>query len=207
MRLFDEFNVLYENEILDIDTYFDDMELSEEEKEKRKKFSRELQNAVLFIFALLSVMKDHGYQNKKFIINQLQIRYSEILIEYMDIDKYLDDYIREFAEENVDVTLRHYGEKFFTSEERSLLIAVNEANSVFNYNEFSDAIKSGKTEKQWITEKDSRVRKTHRKVDNEIIPIKEAFVVGDSLMLFPKDRSLNASEKEIAGCRCTIKYF
>lgn len=55
--------------------------------------------------------------------------------------------------------------------------------------------------------KDQRVRKTHREVDGETIPIDEVFLVGESLMRFPKDTSLGASAEEIVNCRCVVKYI
>ena len=125
----------------------------------------------------------------------------------MDIDKYLEDYISNFSEETVDVTLRHINEPFYLSDDRSLLIAESEANGVFNYQEFSEAVKAGKTRKRWITERDNKVRETHAEVNGIAIPINEPFVVGNSLMMFPKDTSLNAEMEQIANCRCTIKYF
>lgn len=39
-----------------------------------------------------------------------------------------------------------------------------------------------------------------------VIDIFEPFEVGNSLMMFPKDHSLGAQVKEIAGCRCSLKY-
>lgn len=205
MRLFDELGA--SQSILSIDEYFDSMELSKIEKKKRKAFAEDMQEAMLFIFALFSVMKQYNRINKEFIISQLQSRYSEIVLQYMDIDKYLEDYISDFSEETVDVTLRHIDEPFYLSDDRSLLVSENEANGVFNYQEFSEAVKSGKTRKRWITERDNKVRKTHAEVNGITIPINEPFVVGNSLMMFAKDTSLNAEMEQIAGCRCTIKYF
>lgn len=205
MRLFDELGT--SQSILSIDEYFDEMDLTEIEKKKRKAFAEDMQEAMLFIFTLFSVMKQYNRINKEFIISQLQSRYSEIVLQYMDIDKYLEDYIQNFSEETVDVTLKHIDEPFYLSDDRSLLIATNEGNSIFNYQEFSEAVNAGKTKKRWITERDNKVRETHAEVNGITIPINEPFVVGDSLMMFPKDMSLNAEMEQIAGCRCTIQYL
>ena len=205
MGLFDELGA--SQSILSIDEYFNEMDLTEAEKEKRKEFAESMEETMLFIFTLFSVMKQYNRMNKKFIISQLRSRYSEIVLQYMDIDKYLEDYISNFSEETVDVTLRHINEPFYLSDDRSLLIAESEANGVFNYQEFSEAVKAGKTRKRWITERDNKVRETHAEVNGIAIPINEPFVVGNSLMMFPKDTSLNAEMEQIANCRCTIKYF
>lgn len=210
MRLFDEINSLSEDEILDIETYFDDMELSDEEKEKRKEFSRQMNEVMMFIFALFLTMKDYSYIDKNFIIKQLEIRYSEIVSQFANLDGYIEDYIERFSKETVDITIEHGADDYWTSEKRSVAIAVNEANSIIGYQQLQDAIEKGYTRKTWITERDNKVRKTHRAVDSKTISLTEYFQVGNSHMLFPHDNvsdlGIFAKAKEICGCRCSIKY-
>lgn len=207
MRLFDELNDFSEDEILDIDAYFDEMELSEEAKEERKKFAKDMKEIMLFLFSLFLVMKEKSYMDKQLIISQLQSRYSDLVVEYMKIDKYIEEHIKEFSEETVDTTLRHIVEEFYLSEDRGVLISVNEANSTLNYKDFANAIEDGKTEKQWITEKDQKVRKTHKRLDSVIIPIEDTFVVGNTLMRFPHDTFYGIDYKELSNCRCTVRYI
>ena len=207
MRMIDKLNNLSGYKLIEIDSYFDEMELSEEEKEKRKEFAKSMEEIMLFIFVLFSIMKQYNRINKEFIVSNLQSRYSEIVSQYINIDKYLKEYISEFSEETVDTTIKHIDETFYLSEDRGTLIAVNEANTTLNYKQFSDAIKDGKTRKQWITEKDSRVRKTHKALDDKTIPIEDVFLVGDTLMRFPHDTLYGIDYKELSNCRCTIKYF
>lgn len=210
MRLFDEINDLSEYEIIDIDTYFDEMELSDEEKEKRKEFSKSMVDAMLFIFALFSVMRQYNSVNKQFIISQLQSRYSELVLQYMDIDKMVDDYIQKFSEEIVDTTLKYPDEEYYLSNDRATLIGVNEANSILGYSQLQEAKEKGYTRKTWVTEGDKKVRRTHREADMQEIPIDDYFVVGNSLMLFPHDNLSEygkyAEAKEIVNCRCTAVY-
>ncbi len=125
----------------------------------------------------------------------------------MDIDKYLDDYIADFAIETVGATIKHIDEPFYLSNDRGILISENEANGIFNYGEFSEAVKAGKKRKQWVDVRDGKERETHREVGGTVIPIEDTFVVGNSLMRFAKDSSMGAELKEIANCRCTTKYF
>lgn len=205
MGVFDILNI--PESILPIEEYFESMDLTELEKKKRKNFAFEVEDIILYIFSLFSVMKQYKRINKEFIISQLKERYSEVVLQYMDIDEYLGRYIEDFSQETVDVTLRHIDELFYLSDDRGLLIATNEGNSIFNYQEYADAIKAGKKRKRWITERDDKVRETHSEVNGLTIPIKEPFVVGNSLMMYPKDRSLNAEMEQIANCRCTIQYF
>lgn len=204
MRLIDEFNILSKDEILDIDSYFNDMELLDEEKEKRKEFSRQMNEVMLFIFALFLTMKDYSYIDKNFIIKQLEIRYSEVVSKFANLDGYIEDYIEKFSKETVEITLEHGADDYWTSEKRSVSISVNEANSIMGYRQLQEAIAQGYTRKTWITERDNRVRKTHREVDRETKDIKEYFLIGNSLMMYPHDFSAEA--KEICGCRCSIKY-
>lgn len=210
MRLFDEINDLSEYEIIDIDTYFDEMELSDKEKEKRKEFSKSMVDAMLFIFALFSVMRQYNSVNKQFIISQLQSRYSELVLQYMDIDKMVDDYIQKFSEEIVDTTLKYPGEEYYLSNDRATLIGVNEANSILGYSQLQEAKEKGYTRKTWVTEGDKKVRRTHREADMQEIPIDDYFVVGNSLMLFPHDNLSEygkyAEAKETVNCRCTAVY-
>lgn len=207
MRLFEEINDLSELGELSISDYFDEMDLSENEKEERKKFANEMQEVLLFIFSLFSVMQQYSSINKQFIISQLQSRYSEVVLRFMDIDKYIGDYITEFSEETTKTTIEHIDESFYLSDERGILISVNEANTTLNYKEFSDAIKSGKTKKQWRTERDKKVRKTHRTLDDKVIPINDTFIVGNTLMRYPHDTMFGIDYKELSNCRCTIKYY
>lgn len=210
MRLFDEISDLSQEEILDINTYFDEMELPNEEKEKRKEFSESMVDIMIFIFALFSVMRQYDNVNKQFIVSQLQSRYSELVLQYMDIDKLVDDYIQRFSEEIVDTTLKYPNEEYYLSDDRATIISVNEANSILGYRQLQEAKEKGYTKKTWITEGDKKVRKTHREVDMQEIPLFEYFLVGNSLMLFPHDNMSEygryAEAKEIINCRCLVVY-
>lgn len=187
--------------------YFDAMEISEEEKQKRISFAEKFEDTMLFIFALYLIMRRYGHMNEKYIIGQLQEKYSEIVSEHMTVDKHMNDYIEEFSQETIDVTKRHDGEEYFTSRERAILLAENEANTSLNYGQYMDALKKGYKKKIWVSERDNRVRVTHREVDGAEIPIDRPFLVGNSLMKFPKDTSMGASSEEIIACRCTVKYL
>ena len=207
MRAIDEINDLSQNEILDISSYFDEMEISGEEKEKRKEFAESMMDIILFIFALFSVMKQYDSMNKQFIVGQLQSRYSEDVLQYMDINKAVDDYIQKFSEEIVDTTLKHLDEEYYLSNDRATIVSVNEANSILGYRQLQEAKEKGFTRKTWITEGDKKVRKTHREVDMKEIPIDEFFLVGDSLMMYPHDNiTFDIDPKEVINCRCSVVY-
>ena len=124
-----------------------------------------------------------------------------------EINSYLEEYSKEFADDVVRSTLDNIDDEYYMSNDRAMFAAENEANTVLNYLEFKEAVANGKTRKRWVDIRDSRERKTHRQVGGTVIGIEEAFMVGNSLMMFPKDTSMGAEAKEIIGCRCTIKYF
>lgn len=207
MREIDEINDLSESNILSIKDYFDEMELTEEEKEQRKKFAYEMEDILLFIFALFSVMKQYDNLNKHYIISQLQTRYLDTVSKYINVDRYIEDYIKEFAIDTVNTTVKNEDKLYFTSDDRAVLIAENESHFTLNRKEYLDAVKSGKKKKQWVDVRDKKERKTHREVGGTVILIDQPFIVGNSLMMFATDHSLNAEAKELINCRCTTRYF
>lgn len=206
-RNFDELNDLESGEILDISAYFDSMELSDEEKEKRKQFSMDFIDIMILYFALISTMQEYGSMNQKFVAENLERDYLKVVAGYMAIDEYMREYSKRFSEEITDTTLRNIEDEYFLSEERAVIVSVNEANTVGNYGQYLQAVKSEKTEKIWLTEGDRRVRASHKEVDGVRSPIDQPFYVGGSLMMFPKDSSLGASPEQIINCRCIVKYY
>lgn len=209
MRMIDKINDLSESNILSIDDYFDEIEeLTEEDKEKRKKFAFEMEDVLLFIFMLFLTMKDYDYINEEYIKSQLQSRYLELVKKYgVDVDFDVSEYIKKFSQDTVDTTLRNSDAPYFTSDDRAVLIAENESQNTFNRKDYLDAIKAGKKRKQWVDIRDKKERETHREVGGMMIPIEEYFLVGNSLLLYPHDYSMNPETKETVNCRCGIRYI
>lgn len=187
--------------------YFGDMDLTEEEKEKRIEVAENLDDLMLFIFALIAIMRESNAVDKDYIALQINSRYMTILQGYMGIDKYLEDYIRQFSNTFIQTTFDSIDDLWYLSSDRSRFIAENESETTWNYDEYRQAIERGKTRKQWVDIMDKRERKTHIEVGGTVIPIEDVFVVGNSLMRYPKDTLYGAKAKEIINCRCTIKYF
>ena len=187
--------------------YFGEMDLTDEEKQQRITAATDFETDLLFLFVLISLYQQYQFSNTDNIVNSFKNKYKDTLSNYIEIDSYINDYLSNFAQTVVETTLNHLDDKYYLSNDRAAYIAENEVNTVYNYKQFIDAINSGKTTKKWIDIKDKRERKTHLKVGGKTKPIQEPFIVGDSLMQFPKDESLNADPKEIINCRCTIKYF
>lgn len=215
---FDELNSI-KTKSVPYELYFSQMDLTDEQKEKRIEFSKKMEEIILFLFALIATYKEFNveivlYNFKKEFIN----RFDRLIEEYIedsnlyekyreDAINYLKNYENEFFDNFFDTTKRNIDDKYYLSNDRAILTAENEANTTINYIEYMNAVSSGKKSKKWIDIKDNKERETHREVGGEKIPINDYFYVGDSMMLFPKDTSMGASLSEIANCRCTIKYF
>ena len=221
---FDEFNNLSPEEISEqkvkkfVKEYFDVMDLPESEKKKREELSIGIYEVMLFIFSLFSAMLESGYVDDEYLLSELKKRYKSEVSKYIKDATYLNNYIDDFCEQAINTTVKHVldrndtsynddlEENYYLSQERALVNGVNEGNSIFNQDDYINAKDSGKKTKTWISERDERVRKTHLEADSQTVLIDEPFVVGDSLLLYPKDTSLGASASEIVNCRCTVIY-
>lgn len=198
--------------------YFEKMQISEKEKKQRIAFSEQMEEAILYIFALVETMLESGEVDQEYIKSQVREYYTEIASSYVEIDFYIRNYIVEFSSQIVDTTFSHLSEPdsedeiiakenvYYLSSDRAMFISECEANTLLNYKAHVDAIESGKTYKTWVDIGDERERPTHLEVGGTKIPIDEAFTVGNSLLMFPHDTSLGAESKEIVNCRCLVKY-
>lgn len=196
----------------DYETYFGDMDLTESEKQKRILISQKLEEEFLAALILLFTMQQ--YQSTQIVIDwemvrlQIEISYRNAIKEVSAINTHLENYIRSFSYEIIDSTKEHENDPYYYSFDRARFMSENESQTICNYSEYEQAIKDGKTKKQWIDMQDRRERKTHIKVGGTIKPIEEPFLVGNSLMMFPKDvDTFGAEAKEYINCRCTVKYF
>lgn len=192
---------------IDYNKYFGEMDLTDEQKEKRIETAKKIETVMLFAFALYMLYKSYNREFDGKARQTIKDRYKD---EIQGLDVIVDDYINQFISDNVDsivdTTEKNPDDAFNLSDDRAMLIAENDANSIWNYEELVEAIKQGKTKKTWHTMFDRKVRHTHRRVDGKTIRIGDVFTVGDSLMMIPKDESMGADIKEIANCRCSIKY-
>lgn len=212
---FDELNRLYEESHRDslrsmpFDRFFGEMDLSQEQKDKRKKTAREIQQFMLLaIMSMYNMMEAGGYDfsDASRIITQ---RYNDLLDELgLSLTAFfVASHVESTAAEIVSATLNHPDDPYFFSTDRARLIAENEANSIYNDAQFQDAILTGKTRKGWRAIIDSRTRGTHVIANGTEIPIDQPFEVGESLLMFPRDVSLSPDPSEIVNCRCTAYYF
>lgn len=189
---FDELNKLF-------GAYFKVMDIPEEDRKKRIDCAFFFYDAVWYILTMIRMENERDrLQDKESYRQSLEYRIRDLEVPYDE------EYIEEVTEDIIDTTFRHLDEEYFLSEQRAVLIAQNEANTVMNGVDFFYAKKSGKKYKTWITENDERVREWHKEVDYTKIPIEEYFYVGNDKMRFPHDYT--ASAENVINCRCSCKY-
>lgn len=212
--MIDELNNLipYENKITDIDKWLDEfyevMPISDERKEKRKSVAKQIREAILFLFSLMYTMAENNSWNYDIALSAFRMEFRNVIVNYVKIDLFMENYIQEFTQKYLDITIEHLSKddaSFFVSDDRATIGGANESNSIIGYEELEEAIKDGSTMKRWRTQRDNRVRHTHREMEGKTIPIDDYFIVGGSALLYPRDPE--GEEKEIAGCRCALEYL
>lgn len=207
---FDEINKLYKPRSIPYDKYFGDMELTGNQIRERISFSEDTEDTLLFILVLIGLLGDYGVPDNERVkqtIETLAIEYRGVIERYTAIDDYLENYVSEFANGFVTTTIENIDDAWYTSNDRAMFDAENEANTILNYKDYLGAISQGYTQKEWRTFRDNRVRKTHKAVDGKTIGIKDYFVVGKALMRFPHDYQLASDHpEELISCRCVLEY-
>lgn len=193
------------------ETYFGEMGLSDAEIEKRIRLAEALDDVFMLLFLLITADVatdtpiDAAYYTD-YAARQYIDTLSEFGIDATDKYPWLMVHASEAAAEIVKQNTENPDEEWNTSDDRAMLIAENETNSICEYTAFQDAVDVGKTRKTWNTMLDRRVRHTHEEIESLTIPIMERFHVGAYEMYQPKDTSLGAGMEEIAGCRCWCTY-
>lgn len=219
VQTFDELNSIANDEEY-YEAYFRDMALSRRQIDDRKGIAEDFEDLMFFIFALILAMMQSDTLDLMSAQEQIYNRYLQILRDKgVTID---DDAVRAariFAEsvprttaeeilkqmENAVEDATDATDGYGTSNRRAREVSASEANTVYNHEDFVNAVASGKTRKQWITILDGRERPTHREVSGVTIPIEEYFAVGDALMLYP--HQAGSPPEEVVNCRCSIRYI
>lgn len=206
----DELNILSrkrsKNRSIPYEQYFGEMGLSDMETKRRIALANELEAIFIGLFLLIEDSEEIPWDSLE---KSLYEDYVSVARKYLGMDKtpsYIDELARNVAYNVLNATKNHLDDDWYTSYDRAVFDAENEANSVAEYGGYTVAIKSGKTKKTWVTMADERVRHTHFMVDGKTIGITEVFDVGSSKMLFPRDITYGASYGEILNCRCWCEY-
>lgn len=203
----DELNMpLSDDEITEeLYQYFREMnEITDEQVGDRVDIAKEIYNLIaMFLFLVSGTTYTNGVQDIDYYVTMLQRRFRDII---GFSDSYTESYVNFITLEIVNTTFENLETEYYLSKDRALDIAETEANTIMNYSDYQNAINNGFTKKQWLTEKDNKVRKSHQLVDNKVVGIKDYFKVGGDMMLFPHDLSMNPKAQNIINCRCHIKY-
>lgn len=184
--------------------WFGDMEITETEKKERESLAEEIE--LLFMALFLMAIDE---QDKQLCLDYARNQYKQLCNKFLGANKtsaYINQYVNMITENILDVTLDNIKSDYYTSQDRAIFIAANEANTIGNYREQVQKIKNGYKFKTWMTQGDDKVRPTHVLVDNTKIGVFEPFSVGDSKLMFPRDYSLGADSNEIINCRCVAIY-
>lgn len=202
--------------------YFGDMLLEPEEKERRIQMSKDLEYVFLFLFAYIATNDGLGDMTYSEVYQKVDGACWEAVKQYIapeerefvrkytrqEMEDFINNYISRQTRYIVDNTMDNLDrtDDYYISVDRATLCSENQTNGIANAEEMYDALDEGYTHKTWRTMEDNKVRETHQEVDGTTIPFDEAFLVGDSELLFPGDDSLGASPEEVCNCRCTVEY-
>lgn len=213
--------------------YFADMGIPEDKKDARIVLAEDLEDLMLAFFIFCEMQRSIYGPDVQYQKQYLYERYRNIVYDHiddkdglLDKDDYIDEFIRERTEDIVDVTNnnldklknrkkssvsnddeKHTRDDWWLSKDRAWVIGAEDANSIENYEDFEEALNLGYTMKEWCDVRDDKERESHLAVGGKIIPISDPFMVGDSLMMFPKDTSFGAGPEEISNCRCYLRFL
>ena len=211
---FDELNRLNapnEKKAIPYREFFGKMRISPAQMRERIELAEDIEDAMLFVFAYWLIREDLGYTDSD-MRRMAKEKLTEVFDKYGKSDAYIAKHIEDVSNEIIDATARNTAEQndepagYWTSLDRAMIIAENEANSFTNYTEYRSAKAKGYTKKRWLTELDDRVRLTHTLVESKTVDIDGLFLVGDSLMRFPRDNEYDPDPSEVVNCRCACVY-
>ena len=201
---FDELNIPFNSESYIVD-FFKPMRISKEQKEERQRAARDFRDYLLDLFLFLGIQSEYLAVNWETIETEMQIAFERAAMKYADNTVMLRKYIADKAFDFVRITRENIDNgSYWLSDERATYEAVNEANEVIGCQEYQDAIDRGCKWKTWLTQRDNRVRKSHREVDGKKIPIDDYFILEKGILLYAGDY-YNCPD-EVVNCRCYTKY-
>ena len=182
--------------------YFSAVDVPQIERDKRVQLAEDIDDTYDELFDLIMVIVAMNQTlDREYLTGYLQTRIADV----GNGSDYLDEYAYITAQDVINTTLDHEGEEWYTSEDRKLLLAAGDAQTIGNYEQFEKALAQGKTHKTWKSELLRTTRKDHSEMHGKTIPIKEKFVFPDCEMLFPRD-VVNGTAKQVVNCRCSLKY-
>lgn len=201
--------LLGNDEINLINTYFDEMEIPNEEKKKRIDLCLELVDVFYYVFALINADFRLGNPIKAEVYTDELTERFKAIVSDSAYDSVMDEeeipqYIEEISSNLVDVTIDNAETEYFSSVDRAIRVAEDTTNVVGDtwYIGFMKSI--GYKYKTWITLLDGKARHSHVLSYGQTVGIDEYFDVGVSKMRYPHD--CNAPAEEVVNCRCTLDF-
>jgi hypothetical protein len=175
--------------------FFDEMDVDDVDKRT------EMAIALERVFREILFLALAGELSRDELVEKLIIEYSQVVITVDYRPNY--EHIERVCNDIVDNTLEGLNNPYMTSTDRYITIAETETNNAANFDEYQDAIENGMTTKTWVSEKDNKVRLTHKEIDGITIGIDELFHVGNAEMRFAGDEELAYDyPEELCHCRC-----
>ena len=187
--------------------FFGKMYISPTQMNTRIALAEEIEDVMLFVFAYWIIAGEAEISEAE-LKQDAKEKLKSVIARHTKLDPYLERHIEKVIDEVIKSTKDHSNEDgdYWTSPERAMLIAENEANSFENYVEYREAKTSGKTKKIWQTELDDKVRITHELAEGQTVDIDGLFFIGGSKMRFPMDTMYDPAPNEVINCRCACKY-
>ncbi len=206
---FDELNRLdYEGRRSeDYEEYFSGMGLTKQQIGERIELAKNFEKELMPVLIYLNTLREYSLIDEEDAANRFNDAFISAVGTAITIDSRVQELADDFSSEVAKSTVSHKEDPYYFSLDRAMFMSENESETSYNYKEFDDAVMSGKQYKEWVDMKDKYVRDTHEAVGGTIKKINEPFLVGDSLMMYPKDTSYDADASEIVNCRCIAKYF
>ena len=208
----EELNAVYDADhdpmSMDYEEYFEEMELTDSQKKKRKDAAEKLEDVFEWLLALTFYYMQENVYDYTDAIAEAQKSYEGVVTSVGAgvSDFFKTNHIPTTVMNTVGTMLKNPDNIFNYTNDRARMIAENEANSIWNDAEFEEALASGMTRKTWHAIIDRKTRDTHRPLDGKTIPINEPFEVGEYLMMYPRSEELGAGGEEIVNCRCSVSY-
>lgn len=205
---FDELNRLVKTKkSMPYEKFFGEMELNKTEKSKRISLARIMEENFTYIMILLFTMQQYNFLNWNLAENEFIKKYLESIKNFVTLDSKFEQYVSTQANRITESTKENMDNSYYFSLDRAKFIAENESNVARSYQCNQEAIQQNKTYKRWVSIMDEHTRPDHKEADGQIVKINAPFVVGDSLLNYPRDFSLGATPSEIINCRCSVIYY
>lgn len=205
---FDELNKLVGYKVSEpFPDYFRPMRLSQNQKRKRIALAEELEDVFIELLSAQFYAQQYGASIYTQSTEKARKGYISALSKLFEPDLYLMNHADEIVASVLLVLYRNADDPYYYSADRARALAEGESNSVWNHNEFEEAVKSGKHYKKWNTIIDGRERDSHHGINGTTLPINQPFDLPGGLMQYPRDTTYAASMDEIANCRCSLSFF